>query len=54
MEESIQQLTFRLADDLARRFRAALALAGRTQQDFLVESVTQYIAKQEKENAIRQ
>lgn len=54
MEESIQQLTFRLADDLARRFRAALALAGRTQQDFLVESVTKYIAQQEKDNAIRQ
>ena len=46
-----QQIIFRLADDLARRFRSALALDNITQPEFLAKAVTEYVDSKEKKAA---
>ena len=47
----MQQIIFRLADDLARRFRSALALDNITQQEFLTKTVVEYVDRKEKKAA---
>lgn len=46
-----QQIGFRLSDDVARRFRVALAKAGETQQSVLESAVMRYIEREEKKAA---
>lgn len=43
-----KQTNFRLPEDKLRRFRAALALAGETQQEVLERSVDGYIERAER------
>ena len=44
----MDQITFRLPDDIARRFRAALAMKGETQQAFLERAVMALLGEEMK------